>query len=190
MRERQRVIRGDGDNESSLRGTPSRPEVGPSAPGHGQGRSDASPGDAMDACIRDLVAGAPPLTPAQRDRLALLFGRPGRRPPARTARDRQLGQPGTEGLPPPPDGRSSRVAGRPPRHRRRGGQYHRHGPGGSSPAASPAPRPAPAARAAQHHCSPAAVPAPGHYARVAPPAGPGIIPPGIRSRWPWSEFCL
>ena len=104
MRERQHVIRGDDDDESPPHGSPSRPQVGPSAAGHGREQSDSSPGAAMDACIRDLVASAPPLTPAQRDRLALLFSRPDRRPPARAARDRQHGQPGTAGLPPPPDG--------------------------------------------------------------------------------------
>jgi hypothetical protein len=181
MRERQHVIRGDGDDESQPQGnSPSRPEAGPSAAGHGRGHSDAPPGDTMDACIRDLVASAPPLTPAQRDRLALLFGRPSRRPPARAARDRQYGQPGTAGLTPPPN-RGDPAALRaglqalapwrpvPPAQ-----------PGRSSPAASSAPRPAPAAL-------------------VVPPAQPGTTAPRppfrpprhhAAARWPRARPAL
>jgi hypothetical protein len=57
--------------------TPGNSETGDAPPEDGPGQREAD----VDAYFRDLVAKAPPLTPAQRDRLALLFSSP-----ARTAR--------------------------------------------------------------------------------------------------------
>jgi hypothetical protein len=66
-----------------------RPSAGDRGISGGQGPApDAAGAHAagIDTYIRDLVASAPPLTPAQRDRLALLFtgpaGRAGEQPGA------------------------------------------------------------------------------------------------------------
>jgi hypothetical protein len=59
-----------------------RPPAGEHGTGGGQDPAPDAPGmhaAGIDAYIRDLVASAPPLTPAQRDRLALLFTGPARR---------------------------------------------------------------------------------------------------------------
>jgi hypothetical protein len=70
--------KGGGDGRYAPLPGPLRSSGGPRAASAGHSGSDSEPRiTSLDAYIRDLVASAPPLTPAQRDRLALLFRRPG-----------------------------------------------------------------------------------------------------------------
>jgi hypothetical protein len=77
MREQWTGIGGGGNcgEDQHAAAQPCRPPGGADSGGNHDAPHEHPAGHIpdVDACIRDLVAAAPPLTPAQRDRLALLF---------------------------------------------------------------------------------------------------------------------